>query len=129
MAYKRIVVATDGSATAETAERVAVTLASGMIVAGAVLVRLTAPLGRQVRTRQPVPTQPAATQPAVIDQEDCRYVPHVLAIPAGQMVTFTSSEPASVAHNVHIASLGLNQSITGPGALREFGGKSVYMTQ
>jgi plastocyanin len=58
-----------------------------------------------------------ATQPAVIDQEDCRYVPHVLAIPAGQMVTFTSSEPAGVAHNVHITSLGLNQSITGPGAL------------
>lgn len=60
---------------------------------------------------------PAATQPAVIDQEDCRYAPHVLAVAVGQMVTFTSSEPASVAHNVHVASLGLNQSITGPGAL------------
>ena len=59
---------------------------------------------------------PSTTQPA-IDQVDCRYDPHVLAIQAGQKVIFKSSEPAAVAHNVHVASLGLNLSVTGPGAL------------
>lgn len=34
-----------------------------------------------------------------VDQKDCRYLPHVLAVPVGTTVDFTSDDP--VAHNVH----------------------------
>jgi hypothetical protein len=59
---------------------------------------------------------PPAEQP-VIDQKDCQYVPHLLAIRSGQQVIFKSSEPAAIPHNVHIAALGKNLAIIGPGAL------------
>jgi plastocyanin len=36
----------------------------------------------------------------VVDQKDCIYVPHVIALQAGQEITFTSSDP--VLHNVHV---------------------------
>ncbi len=34
-----------------------------------------------------------------VDQKDCRYLPHVIAVPVGAIVDVTSSDP--VAHNVH----------------------------
>jgi len=59
---------------------------------------------------------PPAEQP-VIDQKDCQYVPHLLAIRSGQQVVFKSSESAGMPHNVHIAALGKNLAIVGPGTL------------
>ena len=44
----------------------------------------------------------ATVQPAVLDQVNCRYVPHVLAIRAGQTLRVKTSDPA--VHNVHTAS-------------------------
>ncbi|MDE0485020.1 MAG: hypothetical protein OXI67_20790 [Candidatus Poribacteria bacterium] len=35
----------------------------------------------------------------VVDQKDCRYLPHVTAVPIGTTVNVTSDDP--VAHNVH----------------------------
>ena len=35
----------------------------------------------------------------ILDQKDCAYLPHVLAVPVGATVDITSSDP--VAHNVH----------------------------
>ncbi len=35
----------------------------------------------------------------VVDQKNCRYLPHVLVVPTGSTVELTSSDP--VAHNVH----------------------------
>lgn len=43
----------------------------------------------------------APPQPAVMDQAGCVFVPHVLAVQAGQVVTFQSSDP--VLHNVRAA--------------------------
>jgi hypothetical protein len=40
-----------------------------------------------------------AAAAAVLDQVDCRYVPHVLAVQAGQMLLVKSSDPTL--HNVH----------------------------
>lgn len=34
-----------------------------------------------------------------VDQKNCRYLPHVIAVPTGSTVELTSSDP--VAHNVH----------------------------
>jgi plastocyanin len=59
---------------------------------------------------------PPAEQPG-IDQKDCQYVPHLLAIRSGQQVVFKSSELAGVPHNVHIAAIGKNLAIVGPGTL------------
>jgi plastocyanin len=38
--------------------------------------------------------------PAVLDQVNCRYVPHVLALRAGQKLLVKTSDPA--VHNVHV---------------------------
>ena len=43
----------------------------------------------------------APPAPAVMDQVGCMFVPHVLAVQAGQVVTFQSSDP--VLHNVRAA--------------------------
>lgn len=42
----------------------------------------------------------AAKSPAVLDQVNCRYVPHVLAMQVGQMLQVKTSDPA--VHNVHV---------------------------
>jgi plastocyanin len=49
----------------------------------------------------------AAAGPAVLDQVNCQYVPHVLAVRAGQPVTVRSSDPTL--HNVH-SRTGANRS-------------------
>ena len=41
----------------------------------------------------------AAADAAVLDQVDCRYDPHVLAVQAGQTLLVKSSDPTL--HNVH----------------------------
>jgi plastocyanin len=47
-----------------------------------------------------VPASDAAdAPPALLDQKDCRYVPHVVAVQTGQTLTIRSSDPTM--HNVH----------------------------
>lgn len=43
-----------------------------------------------------------STQPAVLDQVNCRYVPHVIALRTGQVLRVKTSDPA--VHNVHTLS-------------------------
>jgi len=56
--------------------------------------------------RKPPATQPAAI--AVLDQKDCRYVPHVIAMQTGEPLDVTSHDPTM--HNVHV------QSVVNPAA-------------
>ena len=39
-------------------------------------------------------------EPAVLDQKDCRYVPHVVGVQVGQSLRVKSSDPKTL-HNVH----------------------------
>jgi plastocyanin len=43
-----------------------------------------------------------STEPAVMDQVNCRYVPHILALRTGQALKVKTSDPA--VHNVHAVS-------------------------
>ncbi|MBI2820726.1 MAG: hypothetical protein HYX74_00745 [Acidobacteria bacterium] len=43
--------------------------------------------------------QPYRAESAVVDQKGCRFIPHLLLVPAGQTVTFRNSD--SVTHNIH----------------------------
>lgn len=47
----------------------------------------------------PPSTTTATPAPAVLDQIECRYVPHVLALRTGQSLTIKSSE--NLLHNIH----------------------------
>ena len=49
---------------------------------------------------------PVPSQPVVLDQQQCRYVPRVLGIQAGQPLTIRNSDP--LLHNVH-ADSAINQ--------------------
>lgn len=64
-----------------------------------------------------VPGDSATTPPpATLDQIDCQYVPHVVAIQAGQSVVFRSSD--ATLHNVHVLSekgAAMNRALTGAG--------------
>jgi len=42
---------------------------------------------------------PAKAEPAVLNQKDCQYTPHVLAVMEGQSVTIKNSDPTN--HNIH----------------------------
>ncbi len=42
---------------------------------------------------------PTTTQPVVLDQKNCRYTPHVIAVMAGGFVEFRNSDPTM--HNIH----------------------------
>ena len=48
------------------------------------------------------PATAAIREPAVLDQVNCRYVPHVLALSTGQVLQVKTSDPA--VHNVHVLS-------------------------
>lgn len=50
----------------------------------------------------PTATAPTTRPAAVLDQVNCRYVPHVLAFRTGQTVHVKTSDPA--VHNVHLMS-------------------------
>lgn len=39
------------------------------------------------------------TEPAILNQKDCQYTPHVLAVMEGQTVTIKNSDPTN--HNIH----------------------------
>jgi hypothetical protein len=57
------------------------------------------------------------TPPPVLDQVGCRYVPHVVAVQAGQPLTIRSSDPAI--HNVHYSpqkNKANNLNMTSPGS-------------
>lgn len=53
-------------------------------------------------------------EPFLMDQEGCRFLPHVLVVPKGAKVAFLNSDNTS--HNVHLLPLAndpLNQTVTG----------------
>ena len=61
-----------------------------------------------------------APGPAVLDQVNCQYVPHVLALRVGQVLTVRSSDPTL--HNGHtlaVDNAGVNFGMTGAGQSRD----------
>jgi plastocyanin len=53
----------------------------------------------QVKSGLPAKDHPAPQEPVVIDQDGCRYVPHVLGIMKGQELKILNSD--GLLHNVH----------------------------
>jgi plastocyanin len=58
------------------------------------------------------PNVAGASPKAVLDQASCQYVPHVLAVRAGEPLTLRSSDP--IQHNVHASRAGKNKSFSLP---------------
>jgi plastocyanin len=46
------------------------------------------------------PSDGSQREPAVLDQKDCRYVPHVVGVQVGQTLRIRSSDPKTL-HNTH----------------------------
>ena len=87
------------------------------IVEESIVVNANGTLKNVVVYLKEVPGDTAASEVVpVIDQVDCHYVPHVIAITAGQKVAFKSSD--STLHNVHLMGAGANEGnfgMPGPG--------------
>jgi len=52
-----------------------------------------------VKSGLPDKTWPAPSSPVVLDQKGCMYVPHIVAIQAGQNIEVKNSDPTN--HNIH----------------------------
>ena len=52
-----------------------------------------------IKSGIPAYSAPAGTPPVVLDQKNCRYAPHVIALQQGGAVEFRNSDPTM--HNVH----------------------------
>jgi plastocyanin len=76
--------------------------------------------GTLVAIRGKVPgTYPPPSQPVVVDQVNCTFVPHVVAMVAGQEIEFRNSDPVS--HNVRTTAtrnLGFNSVFAPKGSAR-----------
>ena len=53
----------------------------------------------RVKSGAPAKDYPAPTEPVVIDQQGCRYIPHVLGVMAGQPLKILNSD--GLLHNIH----------------------------
>jgi len=65
-------------------------------------------------------TPPQLTARVMLDQSDCRYTPHVVAVQTGQTLRVTSSDPTL--HNVHVladANPSVNVAMTGVGQFHD----------
>lgn len=76
-----------------------------------------------------VPASAATQPPAELDQVDCRYVPHVVALQVGQVLRVKTSDPAM--HNVHAVARrneAVNFAMAGGSSPREltFGAAEVF---
>jgi hypothetical protein len=45
----------------------------------------------------------ASAPPVILDQKNCEYVPYVFAVQTGQKIIVRNSDPAPIAHNIHVA--------------------------
>jgi len=69
-----------------------------------------------VKSGVPASSAPAGTRPIVLDQQGCRYAPHVIAVQQGGSVEFRNSDPTM--HNIHTVSIAGNPAVDvseGPG--------------
>ncbi len=53
-----------------------------------------------IKSGLPEGTYPLPEEPVLVDQENCRFVPHVIGVRTGQEVQFRNSDPTM--HNVHL---------------------------